>query len=109
MNNQNSKFDLIREQILKIVFNYLDKNKTTVYLFGSRAENKNGKYSDIDIGLLYEYGEIPAEKFVYILEDLNTKVDTLLKVDVVDFNRVDEEFKNFALKEAQIWHSPKNI
>ena len=109
MNNQNTKLDLIREQILNVVFTHLDKNKTTVYLFGSRAEDKNGKYSDIDIGLLYEEGEIPAENFVYLMDELNTKVDTLLKIDVVDFNRVDEEFKNFALKEAQVWHSPKNI
>ncbi|TAL70790.1 MAG: nucleotidyltransferase domain-containing protein [Bacteroidetes bacterium] len=108
MKNQYSKFDLLREQILDVVFSHLDKNKTTVFLFGSRAENKNGKYSDIDIGLLFEDGEIPAREFVNIMEDLNNKVDTLLKIDVVDFNRVDDEFKNFALKEAQIWHSPKN-
>ena len=109
MNNQNSKLDLIRNQILTIIFRHLDKSKTTVYLFGSRAENKNGKYSDIDIGLIFEEGEIPSKEYINISEEINSQVDTLLKIDVVDFNRVDEEFKNFALKEAQLWHSPKNI
>lgn len=109
MNNQNSKLDLIRNQILTIIFRHLDKSKTTVYLFGSRAENKNGKYSDIDIGLIYEEGEIPSKEYNNISEEINSQVDTLLKIDVVDFNRVDEDFKNFALKEAELWHSPKNI
>ncbi len=109
MNNQNSKLDLIRNQILTIIFRHLDKSKTTVYLFGSRAENKNGKYSDIDIGLIFEEGEIPSKEYINISEEINSQVDTLLKIDVVDFNRVGEEFKNFALKEAQLWHSPKNI
>lgn len=109
MNNQNSKLDLIRNQIMTIIFRHLDKSKTTVYLFGSRAENKNGKYSDIDIGLIYEDCEIPSEEFNNIVEDVNNQVDTLLKIDIVDFSRVDDDFKNFALKGAQLWHSPKNI
>ncbi|OGU16094.1 MAG: hypothetical protein A2X61_13360 [Ignavibacteria bacterium GWB2_35_12] len=102
MNNQNSKFDLIRNQILNIIFRHLDKSKTTVYLFGSRAENKNGKYSDIDIGLISEEGEIPSDAYNNIVEEVNNNVETLLKIDVVDFNRVDEDFKNFALKEARL-------
>lgn len=106
---QDEKFNLIREQILNIVFKYLDKDKTIVYLFGSRAEGTNGRFSDIDIGIEFSEGDVPSKEFLSIGEEVNNKVDTLLKIDVVDFNRLNNEFKNFALKEAIIWHSPKNM
>jgi hypothetical protein len=30
-------------------------------------------------------------------------------VDVVDFTRVDEDFKNLALKHIKIWNQPKDL
>jgi predicted nucleotidyltransferase len=42
----------IRDQIAEIIFRRVNPETTTVFLFGSLAENTDMKYSDIDIGII---------------------------------------------------------
>jgi len=97
----------LKNQILDIIFKYLDKDKTTVFLFGSYAEGTAKQYSDIDIGIMSDK-ILTFNEVLRIKGDLNENVITLRDIDFVDFNRdLDEKFKNIALKEVIIWHQGK--
>ena len=41
----------LKQQLKNIVFKYLDKNRWSVFLFGSRVIGNNSPASDIDIGI----------------------------------------------------------
>lgn len=85
----------ILKQISSIVRSELNK-PFRLFLFGSRAEGKNNEKSDIDVGIISE-SLIPTRKMISIQEKIE-KIETLLKIDVVDFNTVDNDFKETALK-----------
>lgn len=70
-----------------------------LFLFGSRAKDISSDRSDIDIGILSDT-RITAKQLLTIQEKLE-QIPTLLKIDVVDFNAVDDEFKKIALKDAK--------
>lgn len=70
-----------------------------LFLFGSRAKDTSSDRSDIDIGILSNT-RITAKQLLTIQERLE-QIPTLLKIDVVDFNTVDDEFKKIALKDAK--------
>lgn len=99
---------IIREQIIEILFRRISPETTTVFLFGSLAENTDMKYSDIDIGIVSE-DEISDVVFLSLCDDLNYKADTLRKIDLVDFNKVDSAFRKFALENIEIWHTAENL
>ena len=70
-----------------------------LFLFGSRAKGTGDDRSDIDIGILSDF-PITGKQLIAIQEKVD-QIPTLLKIDVVDFNSVDDEFKKIALKDAQ--------
>ena len=70
-----------------------------LFLFGSRAKETGTDKSEIDIGILSNT-PISGKQLLTIQEKLE-KIPTLLKIDVVDFNAVDDEFKKIALKDAK--------
>lgn len=86
------------------IFRYLNPETTTVFLFGSQAEHKSAGYSDIDVGIIGQ-GGVDDATFAELCHSLNNEVDTLKRIDLVDFDRVDESFREFALKEIEIWHT----
>ena len=58
---------------------------SAVYLFGSVVKGKNRKNSDIDIGVLFDEGIDPIQRFEYKLDIANELEDLLgKKTDVVD-------------------------
>jgi|GEM_PF-3227118 len=66
------------------------------------------KYSDIDIGIISE-DEISDAVFLSLCDDLNYEADTLKKIDLVDFGKVDNRFRNFALESIEIWHTAESL
>jgi len=70
-----------------------------LFLFGSRAKGTSNDKSDIDIGIISNT-RITGKQLLTIQEKLE-QIPTLLKIDVVDFNSVDDEFKKIALKDTQ--------
>lgn len=75
------------------------KGGCRVFLFGSRAKGMCDEKSDIDIGILSDT-RISGKQWMAIQEKLEN-IPTLLKIDVVDFNTVDEGFKESALKHTK--------
>ncbi len=89
------KIEEILRQAAAIIRSEL-KGDCRVFLFGSRAKGMYDEKSDIDIGILSDT-RITGKQWVTIQEKLE-KIPTLLKIDVVDFNTIDEGYKKSALK-----------
>ena len=89
------KIEEILKQAAKIISSEIEGNYQ-LFLFGSRAREIHDERSDIDIGILTD-SKISGKNWLSIQEKLE-QIPTLLKIDLVDFNAVDEEFKKVALK-----------
>jgi len=87
--------DKLKKEILEILGKYLDLSKYKVFFFGSRVRGNSDERADIDIGI--EGPEIPAYTKLEIEEELEN-LPILYKIDFVDFNNVDEDFKKIAKK-----------
>ncbi len=81
--------------IKSVLREYLDGGKNTAFLFGSRATGEAQKYSDFDIGI--EGKPLEAMTWFNITEEFeNSNLPYI--VEVVDFNKVSEEFRQEAKK-----------
>src|SRR6266567_5818657 len=65
-----------------------------VFLFGSRATGSAGERSDIDIGIEGP-APVPREALAAIHEEIE-EAPTLYSIDVVDFKRLPEKFRQVA-------------
>ena len=92
--------------ILKeIILQKIDKDRISVFLFGSRARGKNASHADIDIGLLSDK-EIEQKTIRELREYIEDSIIPY-HVDFVDFLKVDDDFKSLALKKIEIWNKSK--
>lgn len=99
-------FDYI-DIVKQIVLKHIPKDNFAVFLFGSRAVGNAKPLSDIDIGIL---GTEPLPTL--IKADLESDLEESIvpyKIDLIDFYKVDKDFKKEALNTIQIWNCPKNI
>ncbi len=92
-----------REQIIFWISAILKKNLAGLnyraFIFGSQANLTELKRSDIDIGLI---GNEPiSPKYLAAIEEEIENLPMLYKIDLVNFNEVDECFKTIALKNAE--------
>lgn len=91
--------DKYKKELLAIIDKYLPNSR--VYLFGSRAINKEHTGSDIDLAL--DNGEkISHDIILKILNDIED-TNIPMEVDVVDFQTVPEELKRDILAEGILW------
>ena len=89
--------------IKDIVLYCIDPSEHLVFLFGSRAKEKNNKSSDVDIGIM---GKKPIGKIYYKIVDKIEESIVPYKVDIIDFSMVEEKFKKIAMKKIEIWNQP---
>ena len=88
-----------KEELLKIIHTHIPHCK--VWIFGSRATGKQRSGSDIDLAL--DNGSIiPWSTITKILIDID-ETTIPMKVDLVDLQNVDPEFKTRVLNEAILW------
>lgn len=85
----------ILEQVSQIIAHELH-GSYRLFLFGSRAQANSKKTSDIDIGIIADTPISPLE--MANIQDRADQIPTLLKIDIVDFNTVTDDFKTIALK-----------
>jgi len=86
--------DDLKRNLLNIISNHIDINRYQVFLFGSRAANKEHNRSDFDIGIEGPE-EVPASVLATIEEEIE-KLDTLYTIQIVDFKRVSPKFYQVA-------------
>ncbi|PIP32068.1 hypothetical protein COX24_00125 [bacterium (Candidatus Gribaldobacteria) CG23_combo_of_CG06-09_8_20_14_all_37_87_8] len=90
----------LKKEILNIVGKHLDLSKYKVFFFGSRVTGKGDDRSDVDVGI--EGKEpVPTTAMGAIQEALFNDIETLYKIDLVDFSEVDEKFKQVAKEKVE--------
>jgi len=73
----------------------------SIYAFGSRIRGDAQTYSDLDLGI--DFGaEIPLGKLV-VLNSIFSESDIPYKIDIVDMQSVDPEFKEHIIKTSRKW------
>ena len=89
------------------VLDLINRETTSVFLFGSRAENANADDSDLDIGFLSNK-KIDVLLFHKIREALENSI-VPYHIDLVDFYNADDEFSKIATDNILIWNKAKNF
>ena len=90
----------IKKEIVKIIRNRLELPRYKVFLFGSRATAEAGERSDYDIGIEAEE-EIPVDVLIDIKDDIDN-LPVMQKIEVVDFKKVGQDFKEVALRNVEV-------
>lgn len=86
----------VAQLLRQIVYKYLPDDSYEAFVFGSRATGKNRKYSDIDLGI---NGPKPLTSKEYVLiQDALEESDLPYHVDIVDFKKVSDRFKQISLR-----------
>lgn len=85
-----------KKALKEVVFQFFDRSRDKVFIFGSQVGGRSARYSDIDIGI-ESAKKIPWSK-ISLLEEALTESDLPYKVEIVDFNDVSENFKQVAKK-----------
>ena len=80
------------EQTKALVLSQLSNVDVRVYLFGSRAHNKAGRYSDIDIALLPK--TVLPFSVISLIKEALEESSVPYFVDVVDLSKTDDLFRN---------------
>lgn len=91
--------------IRKVINQYVARDESYVFLFGSRAAGGAEVSSDYDVGL-YRGTKFPLATIARIKDALDA-CPIAVHVDIVDFARTTEDFKKLALKQIKIWNRPK--
>ena len=86
------------EFIRKTIRKHLPEEEYEAFVYGSRADGTAQRWSDIDVGVRGEK-QISGLLLENMREELE-KSDIPYKVEVVDFAKVSDKFRNFALKEV---------
>lgn len=91
----------IKAEIIRALNKHLDLDDYQVFVFGSRAIGSYQQWSDYDVGLL---GSKPIgfHQLAQIKSDLDDS-KLPVKVDIVDFNQVGDDFKRLALRHIESW------
>ncbi len=90
------------EKVIRIVCGHLNEEGLQVYLFGSWAEGRALAESDLDIAL--DAGKpIGSTTLLRIIDDLD-EMPTLRKVDIVDLQSLDQEFRTRVLRHGELFH-----
>jgi len=88
----------------RVIRSHLADPAFRIFLFGSRAAGTARRQSDIDIGIEGP-SPIPFEIMTAIAEDLED-LPSLYSIDVVDFRRVPERFRQVANKRRNLDERP---
>ncbi|MDP3989341.1 MAG: nucleotidyltransferase domain-containing protein [bacterium] len=89
----------LKREVYAIFARYIDLSVYRVFFFGSRVSGNNTVRSDIDIGI--EGPEPIPLKAKSEIEDAIEDLSILYKIEIVDFTRVSEKFKEVALQHTE--------
>ncbi len=73
-----------------------------IYLYGSRARQTNHDRSDIDLAI--DTGKAENRHAVGEAKEILAATDIPYKIDLVDLNFVQENFRDVILREGVIWN-----
>jgi len=91
---QEKYFDQLKRDLLRF---FGKQNNVQIFIFGSSV--RDNKFGDIDIGLM---GKI-EEKNTRAVKEFFEESNFPFLVDIINFNDVDEKFKQNVLNNKVIW------
>jgi len=99
MNNVLDKLN----KIIKLIKDDLKPKK--IILFGSRAKGEEHKGSDIDLCVIgaEDFGKSKVRK----LKEKIDEVSGLYSVDLIFYEKIDDEFKNLIIKNGKVIYEKK--
>lgn len=83
------------KELHRMVDSYRSKG-AYLFIFGSFARNEQVHTSDLDLGVEWEK-ESQKDVFLQLQKDI-LNLPTIRKIDLVNFDTADDDFKNFANK-----------
>jgi hypothetical protein len=86
-----------QKNIVEIIKKHIQKNGK-IFIFGSSVNKKD--FADVDVGI--ENVEIKPKEMNDMMEDFEES-NIPYKIDLVDFSKVDKNFKNKVKEEKIIW------
>ncbi|HPN32747.1 MAG TPA: nucleotidyltransferase domain-containing protein [bacterium] len=89
-----------KTKIIRLINESLKGLNPKIFLFGSRSSMKNLDDSDIDIGI-----DCGRKLSLIELSDIKEKLEEsniIYKIDVVDFNNIDNKFKQIVFENGVI-------
>jgi len=89
----------LKKEILEIVGRHLNLALHRVFFFGSRVSGHGTDRSDIDIGI--EGAEPIPYDALFVMREEVERLPTLYKIDIVDFRRASEDFREVALQHIE--------
>jgi uncharacterized protein len=93
--------DKIKQKIISVISALIPGVK--IYLFGSRARGTNAEWADIDLAL--DAGKPLPPRDVDEVKSMFGESNIMYKIDVVDFNQINDVMKKQILSERVIWKS----
>jgi hypothetical protein len=88
------------EEVVRVVCNHVHEEHLRMYLFGSWAQGKALSVSDLDIAL--DTGTPIKPAIIQIIADELEELPTLRKVDMVDLQAMDQEFRKRILQQGEL-------
>jgi predicted nucleotidyltransferase len=90
----------VTDKIIGIISAEMRTPHYRVFYFGSRVAGKGTERSDLDVGIEAE-AELPTGLLTAIKEKTDN-IPIMQKIDVVDFKRVSNDFKDLALQNIEV-------
>ena len=91
--------EVLKRKILDVLRKHIQLADYRVFIFGSRVSGQGDERSDIDVGI-QGASAVPIEVLGDIREEMEN-LDTLYKIDVVDFSTASDRFRQAALQRTE--------
>ena len=92
-------------EVKKMLLAALEGLDADVFLYGSRADGSASRGSDVDVGV--NAGHEVDARLLQRARNILEESAIPFKVDIVDFARVDGDFRTVAMKKVQWWKRKK--
>lgn len=93
----------LKEEIAKLAQESIHISHFQIFLFGSQVTGEAHERSDFDVGVVASEKIPPAQLHEFRFR-LNESIPLMNTFEVVDFNRVSDDFRQLALKHIQVIH-----
>ena len=88
------------EEVVRVVCNHVHNEHLRVYLFGSWALGRALSVSDLDIAL--DTGRPIEQAIVQKIAEALDELPTLRRVDIVDLQTLDQDFRKRVLQQGEL-------
>ncbi|MBI2623634.1 MAG: nucleotidyltransferase domain-containing protein [Candidatus Liptonbacteria bacterium] len=90
---------VVKAEIARLLKQRFNGTDFRCFFFGSRVEGKNRERSDIDVGIMGSR-KLTLEELDEVREEMR-RINTLLKIDVIDFRQTYQDFRDVALQHSE--------